>query len=171
MTSKPFAPRLAELRDKIISTQAELATLPDQPLPAADALARLDAWIASEAARFDPTQAARSFTDQVTRINILEAQGLRNSDASVLTDMAPMLCSLFGPEIRARLGEAIKALPLTPGPALKDRPARLQHLRDELDRLERGEERLIREAEAAGEPLERRGDARPELVLLPDGML
>lgn len=171
MTSKPFAPRLAELRDKIISTQAELEALPDQPLPAADALARLDAWIASEAARFDPTQAARSFTDQGTRINILEAQGLRNSDASVLTDMAPMLCSLFGPEIRARLGEAIKALPLTPGPALKDRPARLQHLRDELDRLERGEERLIREAEAAGEPLERRGDARPELVLLPDGML
>ena len=90
---------------------------------------------------------------------------MRNSDASVLTDMAPMLCSLFGPELKARLGQAIESLPITPGPALKDRPARLQHLRDELDRLERGEERLIREAEAAGEPLERRGDARPEIVL------
>ena len=168
MTSKPFAPRLAQLRDGIISIQAELEALPDQPLPAADALARLDAWIASQSASFGASQAARAFTDQGSRIDILEAQGLRNSDASVLTDLAPMLCALFGPELKARLGEAIKALPRAQGPALKDRPARLQHLRDELDKLERGEERLIREAEAAGEPLERRGDARPEIVLAID---
>lgn len=171
MTSKAFAPRLAELRAKITQTKAELEALPDQPLPAADAIARLESWITTQAARFDAAQAARSFTTQGAHIDVLQAQGLRNTDASVQTDLAPLLCSLFGPELKARLGEAIKALPGTPGPALKDRPARLQHLRDELDRLERGEERAIREAEAAGEPLERRGDARPEIVLLPDGML
>ena len=167
MTSK-LAPRLAELRDKITQTQAELAALPDQPLPAVDALARLDAWIASEAARFDAAQAARAFTTQGAHIDVLQAQGLRNTDASVQTDLAPLLCALFAPEIKARLSDVIQALPAPPGPALAERPAILRRLTDELDRLERGEERLIRES---GEALPRRGDARPEIVLLPDGML
>lgn len=168
MTSKAFAPRLAELRDKIISTKAELEALPDQPLPAVDAIARLESWITTQAARFDAAQAARAFTTQGAHIDVLQAQGLRNTDASVQTDLAPLLCALFGGEIKARLGEAIQALPITPGPALAERPAILRRLTDEVDRLERGEERLIRES---GEALPRRGDARPEIVLLPDGML
>ena len=162
MPSKPFAMRVDELRDKISSAQAELAALPDQPLPAADALARLNHWITAESAKFNP---ARAFTTEGSNLNVLELQGLRLSENTVSVDPTPMLCWLLGDTLKAKLTAAIEALPPSTGIPLKDRPAVAQRLRDEIARLETAEERLVREAEAAGEPLERRGDARPEIVL------
>ncbi len=169
MTSKiPNASRLASLRAEITAMRAEIEALPAQPLPVADAIARLDAWIAEQAARFDPGSAARAFaTERGPLGRVLAVQGLRTGENSVAVDMGPVLCSLFGTEIRERLGAAIQAQTGTPGPRLADRPRALASREEELERLEIAEERLIRTAEAEGEPLARRADATPSIVLAP----
>ena len=169
MTSKiPNASRLASLRDQITAIRAEIERLPQQALPIPDAMDRLDHWIAENSARFDPSQAARAFiTERGPLGRVLAVQGLKTSENAVATDLAPLLCSLFGAEIRERLGAAIQAQTGTPGPRLADRPRALSSRTEELERLEIAEERLIRTAEAEGEPLARRADATPSIVLAP----
>ena len=169
MTSKiSAASRLASLRDQITAIRAEIEALRAQPLPTEDALERLDRWIAEQAARFDPGSAARAFsTERGPLGRVLAVQGLKTSENAVATDLAPLLCSLFGAEIRERLGAAIQAQTGSPGPRLADRPRALSSRTEELERLEIAEERLIRTAEAEGEPLARRADATPSIVLAP----
>lgn len=166
MTSKiSAASRLASLRDQIAAIRAEIEALPAQPLPVADALERLDHWITEQAARFDPGSAARAFTTTGAPGRVLAVQGLRTGENSVATDLAPLFCALFTTEIRERLGAAIQAQTGTPGPRLADRPRALASREEELERLEVAEERLIRAAEVEGEPLARRPDATPSIVL------
>ncbi len=169
MTSKiAAATRLASLRDQIAAIRAEIERLPQQPLPIPDAMDRLDHWIAENSARFDPSQAARAFsTERGPLGRVLAVQGLKTSENAVATDLAPLICSLFGTEIREKLGAAIQAQTGTPGPRLADRPAHEAALRGELDNLERQEEQIIRDSESAGEPLARRPDASPAVVLAP----
>lgn len=55
--------------------------------------------------------------------------------------------------------------------ALPEREAQISKIADELDELERAEEALIREADAAGLPILRRADADPDVLLLADSAL
>lgn len=169
MTSKlPNAARLEAVRARVSQTQAEIEALPAQPLPVADAIARLDAWIAAKSELFDHGTAARAFaTDRALLGGVLAAQGVKTAESAVTTDLAPVLCALFGTEIRERLSAAIQAQTRAAGPSLAERPATLAALRAELERLEREEERIIRDSESAGEPLARRPDASPAVVLAP----
>ena len=159
---------LVTLRAKIAELQAKLEALPSLPLPAEDALARLDAWIASEADRFNLAGAARTFATPGALLGrVLEIQGLGAAQGAVQTNAAPMLCALFGTEIRARLAAAIQAQTTNPGPSLAKRPAHEAALRGELETLELQEEQIIRDSEADGERLARRPDATPSIVLAP----
>lgn len=164
MPSKPFAARVDELRDKIAARRTELDQLPEASIPAPDAIARMTAWVDSQAAAF--TIGANAFTgEQFSRPTTLLLTAIRNGNHMADVDTGPLLCWLLGDVIKTKLTAAIKALPHAPGIPLAERPAAVQRLRDEIARLETAEERLIREAEAAGEPVIRRGDARPEIVL------
>lgn len=164
MPSKPFADRVTELRSKIAARRTELEQLPEASIPASDAIARMTAWVDSQAAAF--TTGANAFTgEQFSRPTTLLLTAIRNGNHMADVDAGPLLCWLLGDVIKTRLKVGIEALPHAPGIPLAERPAAAQRLRDEIARLETAEERLVREAEAAGEPIVRRGDARPEIVL------
>lgn len=76
-------------------------------------------------------------------------------------NLGPLLCTLMGAEaVKAALQGALATLPEG-----TDRAARLERLEAiaaELDRLETEEEAMV---EAAGGAIERRPDARPEIIL------
>lgn len=167
MTSKlPAAARLADIRAQIIKVRDDIEGMAAQPLPIADAMGRLDAWIAHNTARFDAGRAARTFTtDRALLGEVFAVQGLKTSENAVSTDLAPLLCTIFGAEIRQRLAAAIQAQTTTAGPSMAERPRVMAALEATLQRLETQEEQLIRESETAGERLARRADARPAVVL------
>jgi hypothetical protein len=78
--------------------------------------------------------------------------------------LAPLLASLLGAEgLAAALSRFVGEMP--EGLSAKKRAERTGQIRAELDRLERMEERLIVASETAGTPIQRRGNARPEIVL------
>lgn len=162
------AAQLADIRARLTQIQADIDGLAAQTLPAADAIARLDAWIRDQSARFDPAHAARTFTTANSHLlHVCDARGGRQGENAVQVDLAPVLCGLFGPEIKRRLASVIENEAGTPGPSLAERPEILDRWNAELERLEREEEAIIRAAETAGERLARRPDARPEIVLAP----
>ncbi len=169
MTSKiPHSVRLADIRDKIAKIQADIDGLAAQPLPPADALKRLDTWIHDQSARFDPASAARSFTTAGAPLGkVLETHGGGTGGTSVAVDLAPIICAMFGPEIRRRMATAIDDQATAPGPSLAERPEYLERWNAELEHLEREEEAIIRSAETAGERLARRADAPVAVVLAP----
>lgn len=79
-------------------------------------------------------------------------------------DLTSLFATFMGPDaILAALEPHIQKL--LDGPSNAQRVERLAAIADELDRLENVEEDLVSEAEAAGVPVARRGDARPEIVL------
>jgi hypothetical protein len=162
------AAQLADIRARITQIQADSEALPAQPLPAADALARLDAWIRDQAARFDPARAARAFTTAGAPLGkVLEAHGGRTGENSVSVDLGAVLCAMFGPEIKRRMASVIENETTAGGPSLAERAALIERWTAELEALEFQEEGIIRAAEDAGERLARRPDARPEIVLAP----
>jgi hypothetical protein len=84
--------------------------------------------------------------------------------APVTLDVGSLLVALIGKDaVRKVLLAPLAKMPL--GMAQKDRAARLAEITAELDKLEAEEERLIVDSEMFGEPIARRRDARPEIVL------
>ena len=86
------------------------------------------------------------------------------SAAPVALDLAPVLVGLLGAEtVLAALLSRLDAVPEgTPPDARRER---LAAIAAQLDGLERDEEKLIESSDFEGEPIERRADARPEIVL------
>ncbi len=79
-------------------------------------------------------------------------------------DLGPILVSLMGAEpVRRKLHASAQSLPV--GLSHAERVDRLTAIGAELDTLEAEEERLIVESEATDSPVQRRPDARPEIVL------
>jgi hypothetical protein len=84
--------------------------------------------------------------------------------ASFAIDLSPILVSVLGAAaVRAAILDAIEQVPT--GLPASERRTRVREIDAELDQLEGDEERLIEESEAAGRPIARRADARPEIVL------
>ncbi len=83
-------------------------------------------------------------------------------DGSV--DIAPLLAALLGPDVFvARLSEFLHLVPVGIDAAEKRR--RITEIDADLDRVETLEEREVMRLEADGQPVIRRSDARPEIVL------
>lgn len=160
------AAQLADIRARIAQIQADIDGLAGQPLPAPDALARLDGWIAHNAARFDAFTTARSFTTASSHLlHVLEVKGGRTGENTVTVDLAPLVCAIFGTEVRRRLASAIEDQTTAPGPSMAERPALIERWNAALGGAERDEEAIIRAAEADGIRLARRPDAQPGIVL------
>ena len=103
------------------------------------------------------------------RPNLLRVGGSAHTPAHALVakvsaDLGPLLVSLLGPaSIEAALLRDIESIPEGLAPA--EKAARLAEIEAELDRLEREEEALIEASAESGEPIPRRADANPAIVL------
>lgn len=147
--------RLLDLRDEASAvrlapiTQAELRTLVDNVLDAAEADAR--SWcIFSKLATAEPG------------VPFDIGAAMRNQPLGVAA-------LLLGHEAVADrlVAEAVASMPGKPIDAAV-RHAELSRIAREIDDLERIEEKLLREIEAAGVSMPRRVDASPALYLAPD---
>jgi hypothetical protein len=108
---------------------------------------------------------AAQCTDTLVRLASGERAKLLHADLHVHSvDVGPLLVAMLGVEkvaavLLARLDS------IEDGPSRAQRVARIEAINTQLDDLETREERLIEQAEAEGETVLRRADARPEIVL------
>jgi hypothetical protein len=110
--------------------------------------------------------AARLMTGARGHSALLALQGHHGQryDDSTLRDVFALICAALGRKaLRALYQPALAALPA--GLDKDAKAARLAEIATDLDRLEAEEERLICEAAEQGIDVQRRPDARPEIVL------
>lgn len=151
---------LAAVRTDIAAAKAEHATLVqhmgrcDQP----QATAAIDAFTASAASALTQRlQHAVSVGDFSEALTVWARPDGR-------IDLAPLMAALFGPDVlRAALMQHVGDLDSAATTA--DRRTRLAEVAARLDDLETAEENIICGLESQGLTVDRRGDARPEIVL------
>jgi len=142
--------KIETLRARIAIVQAERAALLRQKRNRAQVIQAIDDLVQHWAAEG---------ADTVARELLRAAEGGPPDPLRLKTDMGPMFAMLLGADaVRAALLSGIEAVPV--GFDAQDRADKLVTLGVELDRLEKDEERLC---EAEG--IDRRPDARPEIVL------
>lgn len=163
---------VSALREKISALQNEQQVLLAQGRSRAEVKDSVESLVA-EWAETGNKRRALDLTDLSTGENAKTLKVAGSSHAtsdmghgSVTVDLGPLLTTLLGADaIKAALLRGIEQVPA--GLDKKAKASRLAAIANELDRLEHREERLIEQAEAAGEHITRRPDARPEVVLAP----
>ena len=157
--------QIAALRSKISALGAERTPLESQVRSRAEVVALVKQRVANwqEAA---VREAARNvsllaYGDYPT---LLRAETRDPSSEPGYADLGPLMVAMMGAEqVCAFLLADINGVPA--GLDRSDRVARIEAIGDELDHLEAEEERLIEESEIEGQPIARRSNARPEIVL------
>ncbi len=152
---------LSTLRDKLAQLEQERHTL-ERALPARDeALDALTGELEREAER-----ALGSLGGLATLRRGKLAPSIHRLEAR---DAIGLLAAITGPEQMAQrlLGFAMHDHP-DPGIARDQRAARLAEIAHDRRQIEREEESLIRASERAGNPIQRRPEADPAVVLTPD---
>lgn len=164
-----YEQHVADLREQIAALQDERARLRALPRDRAtvEQIVRqtVAAWHAEGSAHVERelSKVARGSAHA-----LLVAQGLvAPSTASVpqpfALSLGPMLVAVLGAEAVERA--LLRFVDETPaGMPVHERDARLAEIADELDRLERDEEKTIVEAEREGEQIARRRNARPDII-------
>lgn len=160
--------QVAALRDRIAALQSERATIAQQARTRADVRAEIERTIAQWQER-----GAATLAREVQRAalgaapELLTAHGAgpaAGGVAHVRLDLGPLLVSVLGAgAMRKALLATLDAVP--EGLDAAARAGRLAAIDADLDTTEREEERLICEAELLGDEIERRADARPEILL------
>ena len=107
----------------------------------------------------------RVITRVFAEIDPFEQATSRLDEYSQKVDLGPLLCDLFGEEIKRNMTAKIKSLDYEAGPPLTERPKLLEQNADQLHHLEAAEEELICAAEEHGWFIDRRLDIRPEIFL------
>ena len=143
-------------REEVAAVQAEMEELRQQPLPASEALGRLQEYIERRAAEYRHDAAIAALTSATAR-----PRSLVTPDT-----LEPLLCWLLGDTLRDRLAAELEKTD-TGGVSTHERSAQAAELAERKFQLEAEEEQLIRQAEAAGLTIERRADADPRVVLQP----
>ena len=148
------------LRKRIAQLQAERRDIQALGRSRAEIRASIEAYARGAAA------AGRYRLDQaVVEDDIASLFTLRDPAPGVAPNVAHLFAALLGPDaLAAALSAGVDDV--ADDTMLPDaRRARLAEIAAELDALEADEERLIEAAEARGEPIARRPDCRPEIVL------
>ena len=160
---------LEGLRADIASLRNEHDTLHGGRVSLDDALSLLHKAIDAKAAAWANRVDLEVLTVQAARpddLDLLPHMGMGSTPADAAE---ALICHLAGDALKERLGERLKSMMADDaGPPREQRAARLRDITRKLDDLERTEERLIREAKRVGIELDRRPDARPEIVLAED---
>jgi hypothetical protein len=151
--------------------------------PDPDALMPIRGLISAIQAQRRELEAAGPSRDELIReadalVDHLEAEGRRRLLASLQTqpanpfrvaglgngvDIGPLLVGLLGATVKEALRALLMELP--EGLPPMEKAERLLTLHNEQLALEKREEALVRELEAAGQPVQRRADASPAVVL------
>jgi len=164
-----------EVRSRRLALVAERDRVANAPVPLEDAERALDAWLDEIAGGVNfsvrslayPTWGSRPSLGFIRRPDapMLDAQpAVEQVFAMLIASNRAAVRDLFARALADDL-EGIETV------TNADRARRLGALDAEIMAIERAEEALIREAEAAGLPVLRREDARPEIVLLTDAAL
>lgn len=160
---------IEDLRRQLVALHDERAAIEDAPQPVAQAEADLDAWLDEiEASAGLPVSGfLRGDRSGWPSLGVVLRPGQKTPDASAAVEQVfALLIATNRDAVRGMMAGAIAdALEGKRPLSAEDRAARLREIDAEADRLERAEEALVRAAEAAGLPILRRGDARPEVVL------
>lgn len=158
--------KVAAIRAEISDKRDQITHIKSAALPKAEMLERLDAWINASASAFDPAHALAGLWLPGEPIDL--AASVRQVGPNTRADLSPALCWLAPDEIKARIRAELEPRCDDSAPRSIDREDVQVELQAELHALEISEEALIREAEAAGEPVHRRSDADPAIVLAHD---
>jgi hypothetical protein len=162
---------LDELRALIRTTQAELTGLESAPVPVEEAEAQLAAALAHLASLFIPDAVLQQFTRTpapgVPTLELLlgdPEHDVMQCHAALAFAFGDLLLAAWRPRLQALYADPALRAAAVP---TAERPARREALRQTLDELELAEERAICEAEARGQQIDRRPDARPEVIFDP----
>lgn len=166
----PYREEIEPLRARIAVLQAERRTIALQARTRADVRAEIERTVAHWHQR-----GAAVLVREVQRAalgaapDLLTAHGTgpaAGGIANVRLDLGPLLVSVMGAAaVRKALLATLDAVP--EGLGAEARAARLAEIDADLDRLEAEEEKLVEMSELDGDPIARRPDARPEIVLTP----
>jgi Flp pilus assembly protein TadB len=161
---------LNQLRERISELQSERASINALRRSREQVQATVDRWLSTAEAQgkaalqlaVDRAQAGQALAPCQVHGNAAVYQSPGAAPFSI--DLGPLLVALVGKAaIHKRLSTLVDDLP--DGLAPTAREQRLTAIDAELLRLETEEEARIVEMEQAGEPVLRRPDARPEIVL------
>lgn len=161
---------LKQLRERIAALQTERASINALRRSREQVQATVDRWLSTAEAQgkaalqlaVDRVQAGQALAPCQVHGNAAVYQSPGAAPFSI--DLGPLLVALVGKAaIQKRLATLVDDLP--DGLAPTAREQRLTAIDAELLRLETEEEARIVEMEQAGEPVLRRPDARPEIVL------
>lgn len=164
------------ITQQIASTRADRQQLLDRitylagaPLPVAEMRERVDAWIAHQAQRFDPAHQLRG----LWRDGESSAMTANVTSSGILShaDLGPLFAWLAGDALEKALIEALEPYCDDSAPRSADRPEAIEALQREIHDLELKEETLIRQSEQTADPVMRRADADPAIVLQSDWTL
>jgi hypothetical protein len=162
---KNLQTKIDALRTRITELQAERPGILRQRRTRAEVLAaaesQLSRWEAIGRARF--SRGLQSLAAGAATTPML-LTGVASNDGVVRVDAGPFIVGVLGiDQVRQAYLADLDQIP--EGMAREQREARLAELAASLDDLEAREERLIEESEATEAPIQRRPDARPEIVL------
>jgi hypothetical protein len=163
--------RIAAMRADIAEIQSDMDA-PQGMINADEAIERLKLWIGQRAKEFEEMHlwsrlcAAPAYPGPNNRDFRPFAFDSKTPTGNV--DLTPLLCWLAGPTIADRAADMLRARIPEGALTSKEAAAHAAQRKARLRELEVAEELLIRESDSAGEPIPRRGDARPEIVLTED---
>ncbi|MDN3518315.1 hypothetical protein QWY84_11890 [Aquisalimonas lutea] len=164
MASNSNDPRQAvqSVREQIQTTRRERERLAEAPLTKDEVAERVDSWLTEQASRARIDLLASDFAAPGRREGNPFRLPVRRGDQSSV-DVGPLMASLFRDQVREAI---LQELPEDDGAvAMAERPGKLAELEKKIRELERHEENLIVEAEAAGVEIQRRPDASPDVIL------
>lgn len=150
MARKASDKRVAELREQIVELKTRRGEINAAPAVDAEIKAALDDFIKRRAAEYRVNR----ITDPLARRGRIGSLGADN--------LEQFAAFFFGDTIRQTLLAHVTA---GDGLSREDRAAQLADIDDQLFAAECAEEQAIIDAEANGQPIERRGDADPAAVL------
>jgi hypothetical protein len=156
------------LRKQIAALQAEHLELSSQKRSGAEVGAMVDGMIAGwsaaglQALGRDLARAANGEpVDPLTLRSAAPVAAAPPGVAQISLNLGPLLVAMLGPDaVKAAFAGVLATLP--PGTDRAERLKRLEAIGAELDALERDEETMI---VASGGAIERRPDARPQIIL------
>ena len=164
----PYREEIEALRARIAALQAERRTIALQARARAEVRAEIERTVAHWS-----LLGAATLTREVQRAalgaapELLTAHGAgpaAGGVANMRLDLGPLLVSVLGAAaVRKALLATLDAVP--EGLDAEARAARLAEIDADLDRLEAEEEKLVEMSELDGDPIARRPDARPEIIL------
>lgn len=170
MAGKTPEADITKLRETRAALLAELEGLDGAELPPDEWRSRAHAWLDRMAEQGESLFAyglrgARSTEYHQPRVNALEIAVARGGHALASVDLGAFAALLLRDALRDRIDRTIAAESYDYGLPLAERPRRRAKLEDQIHAIEVREELLIRAAQGDGVTIQRRADAKPELVL------